>query len=85
VAQQQEWLVEQQEAFVAVATAAPEYLSGAASNFVSQPREQKEYVSPLWRDEPAAVAGSMVIPQTGSMTVSFAFVRWFMCCSFQQS
>lgn len=61
------------------AAAVPEYWAGAASNFVSQPREQKWYVSPLNVDEPTAFAGSIVIPQTGSVTVAVALVGWFIC------
>jgi hypothetical protein len=56
--------LEQQAAVSGVAF--PAYCSGASSNFVSQPREQKWYVSPLYNDEPTAFAGSIFIPQTGS-------------------
>ena len=72
----------QQEPAAAGAAAAPAYCAGAVSNFVSQPREQKWYVSPFQVDEPTAFAGSMVIPQTGSVTVVVAVVKCFICVSF---
>jgi hypothetical protein len=84
--QQQAWpprrgSTAQQDALSAAVAA---YCAGAASNFVWQPREQKWTVSPLQRDEPAACAGSMVMPQMGSMTVVLAGVDVFMCFSFHR-
>jgi hypothetical protein len=77
---QQQCPVEQQA--TAGAAAAPTYSAGAASNFVSHPGEQKKYVSPSKFEEPIAVAGSMVIPHTGSVTA--AIVEEVMGFSFQR-
>jgi hypothetical protein len=38
----------------------------------------------LYLDEPTAFAGSMFMPQTGSVTVAVAVVEWFICFSFQR-
>ena len=45
------------------------YFSGSAANFVRQPAEQKWWAVPAWSAWCCVVAGSTVIPQTGS----FAF------------
>jgi hypothetical protein len=38
-----------------------------ARNLSRQCRLQKKYSCPPWLNDPAAIAGSTVIPQTGSM------------------
>jgi hypothetical protein len=78
-------VVELQQEGAAGAGAVPAYSAGAASNFVSQPREQKWYVLSLYVDEPTALAGLIVIPQTGSVTVTEDVVEWFMEISFHRS
>ena len=50
----------------------PVYFPGSAVNFSTQCWLQKWYVVPAWANEPAAVAGSTVMPQTGSIDGSAA-------------
>src|SRR5690348_83944 len=78
VSVQQECPVEQHEPAATGAAVEPAYSAAAASNFVSQPRVRRWYVWPLWLDEPTAGAGSMLIPQTGSVVVVVVVVEWFM-------
>lgn len=50
--------------------AAAAYLAGSALKLVAQVCEQKYYVRPSYSTRATAVAGSTVIPQTGSVTFS---------------
>jgi hypothetical protein len=44
------------------------YFAGSARNFSRHIGWQKKYSFPPWTCDPAAVAGSIIIPQTGSFT-----------------
>jgi hypothetical protein len=46
------------------------YRPGSATNFLRQPWQQKEMVLPWYSVDPAALAGSIRMPQTGSRASS---------------